>query len=53
MQKRTLLLSALVTNPKITVLDEPTANLDVKSRLDFMNILKDLSVKYQKTIIIT
>lgn len=53
MQKRALLLSVLVTDPKIIILDEPTANLDVKSRLDFMNILNHLAKKYKKTIIIT
>ncbi|WP_338983399.1 ATP-binding cassette domain-containing protein [Spiroplasma endosymbiont of Othius punctulatus] len=53
MQKRALLLSVLITNPEIIILDEPTANLDVKSRLEFMNILRHLSDEYNKTIVIT
>ncbi|WP_051350841.1 ABC transporter ATP-binding protein [[Acholeplasma] multilocale] len=53
MQKRALLLSTLVTDPEIIVLDEPTANLDVKSRLEFMEILDYLSKEHGKTIMIT
>ncbi|WP_338983090.1 ABC transporter ATP-binding protein [Spiroplasma endosymbiont of Othius punctulatus] len=53
MQKKALLLSVLVTNPEIIVLDEPTANLDVYSRLEFMGVLKHLSSVHGKTIVIT
>ncbi|QHX36051.1 ABC transporter ATP-binding protein [Spiroplasma sp. TIUS-1] len=53
MQKKALLLSVLVTNPEIIILDEPTANLDVYSRLEFMGVLKHLSKEHNKTIIIT
>lgn len=53
MQKKALLLSVLVTNPEIIILDEPTANLDVYSRLEFMGVLKHLSQEHNKTIIIT
>lgn len=53
MQKKALLLSILVTNPEIIILDEPTANLDVYSRLEFMGVLKHLCSEHKKTIIIT
>jgi len=41
-QKKRLALSlAFVGNPKIIFLDEPTVGLDIKSRLDFWNLIKD------------
>jgi len=52
MQKRALLASTLITDPEIIILDEPTANLDVNSRVDFLNTLVTLA-KNGKTIIIT
>ncbi|WP_051418459.1 ABC transporter ATP-binding protein [Mesoplasma seiffertii] len=53
MQKRALLLATLVTDPEMIILDEPTANLDVKSRLEFMEVLRFLAREYGKTIMIT
>ncbi|AUF83532.1 ABC transporter ATP-binding protein [Mesoplasma syrphidae] len=53
LQKRALLLSILITDPEIIVLDEPTANLDVKSRIDFLDLLQKLAKFYNKTIFIT
>ncbi|ALD66453.1 ATP-binding cassette domain-containing protein [Spiroplasma cantharicola] len=53
MQKRALLLSILITDPEIIILDEPTANLDIKSRLEFLKILSNLATKFKKTIVIT
>jgi ABC-2 type transport system ATP-binding protein len=35
------------------ILDEPTANLDVKSRLEFMEVLRFLAREHGKTIMIT
>ncbi|QEH62258.1 ABC transporter ATP-binding protein [Spiroplasma chinense] len=43
MKKKALLISILVIKPKMIILDEPTANLDVKSKIEFMNILKLLN----------
>ena len=43
MQKRMLLIITLVSKPDYIFLDEPTANLDVKGRLEFMEIIKELS----------
>jgi len=52
MQKRALLASTLITDPEIIILDEPTANLDVNSRVDFLQTLVSLA-KRGVTIIIT
>ncbi|QHX35728.1 ABC transporter ATP-binding protein [Spiroplasma sp. TIUS-1] len=52
MQKRALLANALITNPIILFLDEPTANLDVKTRIQFLEILSDLA-KVGIAIVIT
>ncbi|QGS51766.1 ABC transporter ATP-binding protein [Spiroplasma tabanidicola] len=52
MQKRALLAICLINEPEIIVLDEPTANLDVSTRVDFINLLK-LLAQNGKTILIT
>ncbi|PPE05833.1 ABC transporter ATP-binding protein [Williamsoniiplasma lucivorax] len=52
-QKRALLLSVLITKPEIIALDEPTANLDVESRIEFHNILRILAKELNICIIIT
>ena len=40
-----------MNNPKIIIADEPTANLDEKLSLDFIEILKQLKIE-GKTIVI-
>ncbi|AHI53176.1 ABC transporter ATP-binding protein [Spiroplasma culicicola] len=52
MQKRALLAITMISNPEIIVLDEPTANLDIKTRLEFMELLKELAAD-NKIILIT
>ena len=37
---------ALVTNPEMTVLDEPLSNLDAKLRVQLRNELKDLQKRF-------
>lgn len=43
MQKRVLVAKALVNAPKILILDEPTAGVDVQQRHDLWNYLRQLN----------
>ena len=50
-QQRVLIAKALVNNPLILMLDEPTNELDQKSQDDFYFLLKELNEKNKITII--
>jgi len=50
-QRRVSIAMALVSEPKILFLDEPTLGLDVLARRDMWNVIKDL--KKKMTIILT
>ncbi|WP_027120163.1 ABC transporter ATP-binding protein [[Mycoplasma] testudinis] len=41
-KKKLVLIQALLTDPKLLIMDEPTANLDPKARLEFFEIIKEL-----------
>ncbi len=43
MKQRVLLMQALLNDPKILILDEPTAGLDPKERIRIRNLISDLS----------
>lgn len=43
MKRRVGIAQAMINNPQILILDEPTAGLDPKERIRFRNIISDLS----------
>lgn len=51
MQRRLSIAMALISDPEILFLDEPTLGLDVRARRDLWNVLNDL--KGKKTVILT
>ncbi|MDD2439621.1 MAG: ABC transporter ATP-binding protein [Methanosarcinaceae archaeon] len=51
-KKKVVLATVIAMRPKILVLDEPTANLDPKSRADLIKIINELNRKEGVTIII-
>ena len=51
-QQRTFLARALIGNPRILVLDEPTASVDIKTRDDILHLLADLN-RAGTTIVMT
>jgi putative ABC transport system ATP-binding protein len=50
-QQRVGIARAIVTDPTLIVADEPTGDLDYKSADEILNIMTELSVAMQKTII--
>lgn len=51
-KKKLLLAVALIHNPDILVLDDPTSGLDQKNKNNLIKLLRLLKNRYQKTIII-
>ncbi|MCW5589222.1 MAG: ABC transporter ATP-binding protein [Legionellales bacterium] len=52
MKRRLMIARALMHNPQILILDEPTAGVDIEVRRDMWNYLQELN-KQGKTIILT
>ncbi len=50
-QQRVAIARGLAMNPTIMLADEPTANLDLDTGAEIINILKECSKKYETTVI--
>ncbi|WP_270942554.1 ABC transporter ATP-binding protein [Romboutsia lituseburensis] len=53
MKQRLSIAMALIKNPKIILLDEPTNGLDPKGIIEMRELIKELCQKHNKTIIIS
>lgn len=52
-KKKILLIHALTNDPTIIIMDEPTANLDPRTRLDFFNVIKELQATQNTAVLIS
>ena len=50
-QQRVAIARSLINNPTIILADEPTGNLDTKTGQEVFDLLKTLSYKFRRTII--
>ena len=53
MKRRVQIAKALVHNPEIIILDEPTAGVDIELRHLLWKSLKEMNKKYNKTLLLT
>ena len=50
--QRAAIIRALLNNPKIILVDEPTGNLDSKNGQDVIRLFKDICSQYKTTVVI-
>lgn len=50
-KQKAYLAQALLNNPKILILDESTASLDVEVKMQLMDLVQELNQKYKLTVI--
>lgn len=52
-KQKVMIARAISQNTEIIILDEPTTHLDIKNTAEVFYLLKELSVKYNKTILVS
>ena len=50
-QQRVAIARAIVTDPEIVVADEPTGDLDAKSAMEILSLLRDMHREFGKTVV--
>lgn len=52
-KQRVMLARALAQQPDILILDEPTSYLDIRYKMEFLSLLKELSTEHGLTVILS
>lgn len=51
-QQRLLIAQAILTNPKLLLMDEPLASLDVKSQHEIVHLIQDIRLQRRMTVLL-